>query len=250
MSVSDSVLFEGEEGSVSGSAPVAQDMEISAGTALTIPAGNSLTILDDVPLTNNGTLTINGTLVNDGILTGSGSIIYKVIGGSLNKTGTSLYVGDELTLTVTPQRGVWVEEVSVTDRSREVDVIGRNATYTFEQLRGRVTIAVTFREIAPSLPFDDVPVDFWAADEIAWTYKNSYISSVTVNRFTPNSPISRQQVWMILARISGADPTDMAAARQWAIDSGISDGTAQGTLNPQGTATRAQFAVMLYRFHA
>lgn len=105
MSVSDSVLFEGEERTVSGSAPVAQDMEISAGTALTIPAGNSLTILDDVTLTNNGTLTINGPLVNNGILTGSGSIIYKVIGGSLNKTGTSLYVGDELTLTVTPNEG-------------------------------------------------------------------------------------------------------------------------------------------------
>lgn len=108
-----------------------------------------------------------------------------------------------------------MEEVSVTDRSREVDVTpGRNGTYTFEQPHGRVTIAVTFRKIASVLPFDDMPEDFWAAVEITWAYENSYIRGVTANGFTSSSPISRQQVWMILVRISGADPTDMAAARQ------------------------------------
>ena len=37
-------------------------------------------------------------------------------------------------------------------------------------------------------------------------------------------------------------------ALQWATASGIINGTSAGTLNPAGTATRAQFAVMLYRF--
>ena len=37
------------------------------------------------------------------------------------------------------------------------------------------------------------------------------------------------------------------AAMDWAVSAGIINGTSQGTLNPQGQATRAQFAVMLMR---
>ena len=35
---------------------------------------------------------------------------------------------------------------------------------------------------------------------------------------------------------------------QWSVANGIVGGTSAGTLNPAGTATRAQFAVILYRF--
>lgn len=34
----------------------------------------------------------------------------------------------------------------------------------------------------------------------------------------------------------------------WAVDNGIVSGTADGHLAPAGTASRAQFAVILYRF--
>ena len=34
----------------------------------------------------------------------------------------------------------------------------------------------------------------------------------------------------------------------WAVANGIVGGTSQGTLNPAGTASRAQFAVILSRF--
>ena len=35
---------------------------------------------------------------------------------------------------------------------------------------------------------------------------------------------------------------------QWSVANSIVGGTTDGTLNPTGTATRAQFAVILYRF--
>ena len=35
---------------------------------------------------------------------------------------------------------------------------------------------------------------------------------------------------------------------QWSVANSIVGGTSAGTLNPTGTATRAQFAVILYRF--
>ena len=35
---------------------------------------------------------------------------------------------------------------------------------------------------------------------------------------------------------------------EWSVANDIVSGTSQGTLNPTGTATRAQFAVILHRF--
>ena len=48
---------------------------------------------------------------------------------------------------------------------------------------------------------------------------------------------------MILARMSGANPANMAAAKTWAEENGISDGT-----NPGGAVTRQQLVSLLYRF--
>ena len=39
-------------------------------------------------------------------------------------------------------------------------------------------------------------------------------------------------------------------AMAWAVAEGILGGTTAGTLNPAGTASRAQFAVILYRYMA
>ena len=166
-------------------------------------------------------------------------------GGTVKVSPRTPEAGEEVTLTVTPDEGYAVEEVSVTDRDGDpVDVTAhRDGTYTFEQPRGRVTIEVTFREISQGTPFADVPEDYWAYDAIAWAYENGYVSGTSAAAFSPGASISRQQVWMILARLSGGAPADMAAARAWAVESGISDGTAPG-----GAVTRQQLAALLYRF--
>lgn len=101
----------------------------------------------------------------------------------------------------------------------------------------------TVREISVSLPFADVAGDFWAHDAIAWAWENGYMSGVSASAFAPDAPISRQQIWMILARVSGQNSASMAEARRWALDGGISDGT-----NPGGAVTRQQLAALLYRF--
>ena len=219
--------------------------------------------------------------------------------------------GGSVTITVEPDRGYEVGDVTVTDRDGDTVRVtaNRDGTYTFEQPRGRVTIEVTFVPTGTATFFTDVPESFWAYNEIKWAYDNGYVNGTSATTFSPNSSISRQQVWMILARLSGADPANMAEARTWAMENGISDGTtpgnavtrqqlvallfryatmmgyvndqradlsiypdasavasyavepmqwsvansivagtSDGTLNPTGTATRAQFAVILYRF--
>ena len=232
-------------------------------------------------------------------------------GGSIKVSPRTPEAGDEVTITPDPDSGYEVDEVLVTDRDGdEIRVTAnRDGTYTFTQPRGRVTIEVTFVRETGETTFSDVPETYWAYDEIEWAYDNGYVNGTSASTFAPGASISRQQVWMILARLSGGSPADMAAAREWAMANDISDGTnpgnavtrqqlaallfrfaqangydsgdraaltgfpdagsvasyavealqwatasgilngtSQGTLNPAGTATRAQFAVMLYRF--
>lgn len=59
----------------------------------------------------------------------------------------------------------------------------------------------------------------------------------------PSANTTRQALWMVLARMSGTYPSNMAEARAWSINAGISDGT-----NGEGSMSRQQFITMLYRF--
>lgn len=166
-------------------------------------------------------------------------------GGSVKINPRTPEEDDEVTITVDPDSGYEVDEVTVTDRNgREVKVTAeRDGTYTFTQPRGRVTISVTFVREGGGTFFSDVPESFWAYDEIAWAYDNGYVNGTSASAFSPNASISRQQVWMILARLSGADPANMSAAREWAVTNGVSDGT-----TPGGAVTRQQLVALLYRY--
>ena len=209
--------------------------------------------------TVNGTVTFTATSFSTYILaqgsvnsSGSGSSepsyspsVDVGDGGSVSTNLRTPSAGDDVTITPKPDEGFAVDEVTVTDRNgNPVEVIDNgDGTYSFTQPTGRVTIEVTFREISQPLPFTDVPEGYWAYDEIAWAWENGYMNGTSAATFSPNASISRQQVWMILARLSGSSPADMAEARQWAIDNGISDGT-----NPGGAVTRQQLAALLFRF--
>ena len=153
--------------------------------------------------------------------------------------------GDKVTITPNPDNGYEVGEVIVTDRSGDAVRVtaNRDGTYTFTQPRGRVTIEVTFVPTGTVAFFTDVTDSFWAYDEIKWAYENGYVNGTTTTTFSPNASISRQQVWMILARLSGAEPANMAAAREWAMVNNISDGT-----NPGSAVTRQQLVALLYRY--
>ena len=55
--------------------------------------------------------------------------------------------------------------------------------------------------------------------------------------------MTRQMIWMVLARMDGKSPADMDAARTWAVGNGISDGS-----NPTSSITREQMTAILYRY--
>lgn len=236
--------------------------ELTTGTTLALPTpirtdyrfdgwyvnGNRYT--NSYPVNGNATLVAQWTYVGSSSGSSSSDPSYSPIldvsdGGSIKVNPRTPEEDDEVTITVDPDSGYEVDEVTVTDRNgREVKVTAeRDGTYTFTQPRGRVTISVTFVREGGSTFFSDVPESFWAYDEIAWAYDNGYVNGTSASAFSPNASISRQQVWMILARLSGADPANMSAAREWAVTNGVSDGT-----TPGGAVTRQQLVALLYRY--
>lgn len=94
-----------------------------------------------------------------------------------------------------------------------------------------------------ALPFTDVAESDWYCDSVRYVFEQGLMGGTSAASFAPTSLTNRQQVWMILARLSGEKPADMAAARAWAIKTGVSDGS-----KPTASITRQQLAAMLYRY--
>ncbi len=167
--------------------------------------------------------------------------------GSVTVSPKSAKKGDTVTITVKPDSGYELDDLTVTDKDGdELKLTKKSDTkYTFTMPASKVEVEATFVKIkeAPEQTFTDVPANFWAEDAIAWAYENGCMNGSTAATFAPEGTVSRQQLWMVLARLSGYNPADMAEAKSWAVDNGISDGTAPG-----GSVSRQQLVTILYRY--
>ena len=168
--------------------------------------------------------------------------------GSVTVSPKSAKKGTTVTITVKPDKGCELDDLTVTDKDGdELKLTKKSDTkYTFTMPASKVEVEATFVKIeeeAPEQTFIDVPDGYWAEDAIAWAYENGYMNGNTAVTFNPEGTVSRQQLWMILARLSGYNPATMAEAKSWAVDNGISDGTAPG-----GAVSRQQLVTILYRY--
>lgn len=115
--------------------------------------------------------------------------------------------------------------------------------------------------------FEDVAVDDWYGQAVAWAASEGIASGTSAETFSPNAAVTREQLAALLCNFvaqQGVDTTarsdlsnfdDAAAVSDWAQDAvswahaeGLLAGTSATTLSPQGEATRAQLAAMLVRF--
>ena len=101
-------------------------------------------------------------------------------------------------------------------------------------------------DVPQGLPFTDVAEDFWAYDAISYAYEKGLFAGTSTTTFTPNATMTREMLWTVLGRLSGAELTGSGVferARQWAVSNGVSDGA-----NGGNTITREQMVTMLYRY--
>ncbi|WP_162613988.1 S-layer homology domain-containing protein [Flavonifractor sp. An10] len=116
-------------------------------------------------------------------------------------------------------------------------------------------------------PFTDVKNGEWYTDAIVWANENGIALGYGNNLFGTNDPVTREQLAAFFYRyakykgydtaVTGSldrftDKGDISAwakdAVAWAVGYGLIGGKDNNMLDPQGEATRAEFAAMLQRF--
>ena len=152
--------------------------------------------------------------------------------------------------------------------STEPMLFSPNATLT----RGMVVTVLYRMAGSPDVsalanPFDDVEAGQWYTDAIIWAQANNIVSGYGNNKFGAEDSITREQMAVILynyEQFSGEVIADIVAEKEftdndsisgWATEAvkalvmqGIITGKPGDMFDPQGNATRAEFATVLMRF--
>ena len=107
--------------------------------------------------------------------------------------------------------------------------------------------------------FSDVPGGTWYTDAVTWAAENGVVSGIGGGRFAPNSDVTREQTAVILFNYAHSRGYDVGARADLSAfpDAGSVSGWALGLINgtkasdglvyldPQGSAARAQVAMIL-----
>lgn len=114
--------------------------------------------------------------------------------------------------------------------------------------------------------YSDVAAGAWYQDAVNWASAAGIVSGIGNNAFDPQGNVTREQMAVMLyryAKAAGLDTEkkadlngfkDSASVSDWAaegmawcVSQGLLKGNPDGTLEPQGNATRAQAAAILER---
>lgn len=108
--------------------------------------------------------------------------------------------------------------------------------------------------------FTDVPESAYFYEPVLWAVENGITSGTSATKFSPYEGCTRGQVVTFLWRWAGSpEPGSASSFRDvpyrayyadavaWAVEYGITNGTAPGLFSPAQTCTRAQIVTFLYR---
>ena len=115
------------------------------------------------------------------------------------------------------------------------------------------------------MQYEDVSGSAWYAEAVRWGVSEGIVSGYSDSTFGPEDPVTREQLALILygyAKLNEADTEQggmsireyadygrisswALEAMDWSVNAGILSGKSASTLDPTGTATRAEAAQML-----
>ena len=188
----------------------------------------------------------------------------KTENGSVNISSTSAKRGSVVTITVTPDAGYVLDELTVTDKDgKELSLTKKSDTeYTFVMPAGKVEITPSFVKQAeePSRVFVDVKTGDYFYDAVLWAVGKGITNGTSAETFSPEDPCTRAQIVTFLWRAAGSpvvnyamDLSDVAGdayyaeAVRWALSEGITTGTSDHTFSPDAVCTREQAVTFLWR---
>ena len=149
-------------------------------------------------------------------------------------------------------------------------VFSPDATMTRAMLVTVLYRAAGSPAVAVNTAFTDLDTKGYYYNAVVWANAMGVVSGTSDKTFSPNDPVTREQIAVILYRYasltghagdSQAASLDRFADRRlvssyatrglgWAVGRGIVTGTSATTLSPEAPATRAQVVVMLHRYLA
>ena len=187
----------------------------------------------------------------------------KTENGSVSVSPKNASQGDRVTVTVKPDAGYELDSLKVLDKNgKELELTDKgDGRFTFIMPAGKVEVKAAFTEEVKISPFRDVPTDAYYYEAVKWAQKKGITGGIGDGLFGPNQPCTRAQIVTFLWRAAGspepkgtaAGMTDVAAgsyyekAVAWAIENGITTGTADGKFSPNAPCTRAQSMTFLFR---
>lgn len=159
------------------------------------------------------------------------------------------------------QEAVWCRDNGVMNGTSD-STFSPDRTMTRGMLATVLYRAAGSPAVTGSPSFSDVPSSSAYANGVAWAAANGIVTGYGDGRFGLNAPVTRQQIAAILWRYDGSETVETAAsftdsasissyaahAVNWAAANGIIAGRNDGSFDPTGNATRAQVAVILYRY--
>lgn len=186
-------------------------------------------------------------------------------GGSVTLSPTRASAGTRVTITVRPNSGYELDELTVLDEDGdEVRLTQRtDTTYTFHMPDGKVTVEAAFtlaQTQTPQTTFADVPASAWYYNAVEYVYENGLMSGVSGGRFAPDDTLTRAMLVQTLYAMEGrpaaasagfADVASgdwYASAVNWAAANGVVSGVSETGFGPNNALTREQLALILYRF--
>lgn len=210
-----------------------------------------------------------GVAMEDALINYTSTVLKGEIGSQYAESAGNITVA-ELPVDVRGNSGyfeevlyVWTNKIvtgTAPNRFEPNGTVTRGAVYqTLYNMAGQPAVegASTFTDVHGS----------WYADAAAWAQLSGLSDGVGENRFGGNESVTRQQLAKIFhayaqyLKKEGSKAADLSVyadrnqvsdwaveGMEWSVANGIVGGTSTTTLSPQNNATRAQLAIMLYRF--
>ena len=185
--------------------------------------------------------------------------------GVVTASADEPYTGTRITVTVKPDSGYELDELTVTDaKGKDVKVTKRSeATYTFQMPDSKVTVEAAFAKegtVVDQPLFSDVSKNDYFHDAVEWAVDKGITSGTSATTFSPNATVTRGQTVTFLWR-ANASPvvnfamnfTDVnesayyAEAVRWAVSENITAGTGANAFSPDAPCTRGQIVTFLWK---
>lgn len=211
-----------------------------------------------------------GTSGNSGTSGGGSTPTYAVTipsntaNGSVSVSPKNAAQGTLVTITVSPDDGYVLDQLTVTNTAGEVVPLSQKGEnqYTFTMPSGKVSVAATFVQASDvtGLPFIDVKESDWFYEAVQFAFESGMMNGTGGSSFQPNAMLSRSMIATILWRLEGSPDgnpvrfTDVSDGQwytegvNWAAANDLVNGYGNSTFGPKDDITREQMAAILYRY--